>query len=150
MKQQQLSQVLLMDELNKGLYTQSHQVEFTLEVSVKYGKLKANVSPLYRRLISGRDVRVVVFQRDDLVEWVQPFYKSSGKATPDRSPPGTWWPFSAQYWEEALDEHFPGDDLPFGWIGKEFWDPSELVWCGHYKTPKSVPAAFLELVKSFG
>jgi hypothetical protein len=74
-----------------------------------------------------------------LMEWVQPFYKSSGKTNSAKSPKGQAWPISALH--SASDELDPlrhPEGIP-GWIGKYYYDVPTQVWKPHGKVLEAIP-----------
>ena len=70
------------------------------------------------------------------VVYRQPFYRSSGTATPTLSPKGTWWPFDC-LWTDShvanLQEQGQFLDIRPGWLGKYNWSTQHNDWVPHNK-----------------
>jgi hypothetical protein len=63
----------------------------------------------------------------------QPYYRSSGMATPESSPRGTWWPTSGLYTEAYIATRSRSSDpVKAGYIGKHFRYRGQ--WYPHYKS----------------
>lgn len=74
----------------------------------------------------------------------QPFYQSSGVATPFDSPKGTWWPCSGLFTRAYCDSVGLAPKY-VGHIGKHYRQNS--VWINHEKNVKRVPPQLLQVAE---
>lgn len=89
-----------------------------------------------------RMIVAVRITRQDKTQFIQPFYRSSGRATPDLSPRGTWWPSSGLY--TAAYCKWKGHDEDWaGFIGKHQFVSSK--WRSHGKIVDNLHIAMKEI-----
>jgi len=92
--------------------------------------VQRSTSPLN---IDGRELCSVKIRNSNGTQFIHPFYCSTGTATPELSPKGTWWPMSGIW---------PAEISPLGcdWIGKHFWSTEDRQWVDHDKETAKLPA----------
>lgn len=128
-------------QFNRELYSSYFDEGYSFEfpISNREGavvKVTATASVIYdsidimpKRALCVVDIRIPKLR----IEYRQPFYRSSGTATPDICPKGTWVPFDFLWLDEAIDAYYPEKKLPYGWIGKHVWNPFLRKWRYHGK-----------------
>ena len=94
----------------------------------------------------GRGILLANFKVRETI-WRQPFYVSTGRATPEISKKGNIWPMGVIWDEEALKTVSWSEGLPDGWIEKSYWSQKELKWCPHNKLQNAIPGGLLNIIK---
>lgn len=106
-------------------------------------KAEAASKPQFARMGSRIILPVRIFLSDGRII-CQPFYRSSGLATPDISPKGTWWPTCGLYTKAVCREKGIPDSYQ-GYIGKYFYAKGK--WRRHLKNKDLIPKCWLETAK---
>ena len=123
------------DEFNFFLFS-GHQLGLDPPAKVDGLVVRRSSKPLY---YGGRLFRVVkIIPRDEKPPFCVPFYCSTGSATPERSPRGTFWPTDGVY---PAMVSWTGSE----WIGKFFWSFECHDWMAHDKIKENLPGRLQEI-----
>ena len=113
------------------------------------GAVIAEINPNVQYARMGtRMLAAVRFTRPDKTAFIQPFYRSSGRATPELSKAGDWWPCSGLYTAAYCKwANHPADTE--GYIGKHqrLYGPDGAahpkdIWVAHHKERERVHPAY--------
>lgn len=89
----------------------------------------------------------IMLKQGDII-WTQPMYRSSGKATPEKTKAGEWLPINGIYTEDYC-KLTGRDTKDVGFIGKKYYDPYKDEWIHHHKLKENLPEVLQKVCTMF-
>lgn len=134
--------------VNTELYFGAHEWGVFLDTNTPAGKpIKVSASQNPQFASGGsRVIAAVLFEGEDF-RLLMPWYRSSGMATPERSPKGLWWPTSGLYTQAYCRLRGHSDSI-VGYIGKHY-QGMDGAWYPHNKERENLPLFLRQVQQAF-